>query len=44
LAEAKQAHQDISTATGAETQAIANSIVNTSPAAVARAKEIIAAK
>jgi len=44
LAEAKQAKQDISTATGEEVQAIANSIVNTDPAAVAKAKEIIAGK
>jgi tripartite-type tricarboxylate transporter receptor subunit TctC len=41
LAEAKQAKQDISTATGDEVQAIANSIVDTNPAAVAKAKEII---
>jgi tripartite-type tricarboxylate transporter receptor subunit TctC len=44
LAEAKQAKQDISTATGEEVQAIATSIVNTNPAAVAKAKEIIAGK
>jgi tripartite-type tricarboxylate transporter receptor subunit TctC len=42
LAEAKQAHQDISTATGEEVQEIANSIVDTNPAAVAKAREIIA--
>jgi tripartite-type tricarboxylate transporter receptor subunit TctC len=41
LAEAKQAKQDISTATGEEAQQIANSIVNTNPAAVAKAKDII---
>jgi tripartite-type tricarboxylate transporter receptor subunit TctC len=41
LAEAKQAHQDISVATGEEAQQIANSIANTNPAAVAKAKEII---
>ncbi len=44
LAEAKQAQQDISTATGEEVQAIANSIVDTNPAAVAVAKEIIVGK
>lgn len=41
LAEANQAKQDISTATGAEAQAIADSIVNTAPAVVAKAKEIL---
>ena len=44
LAEAEQPQQDISTATGEEVQKIANSIVNTNPAAVAKAKEIIAGK
>jgi tripartite-type tricarboxylate transporter receptor subunit TctC len=44
LAEAKQAQQDISTATGEEVQAIANSIVDTNQAAVAAAKEIIVGK
>ena len=44
LAEAKQAKQDISTDTGEEVQKIANSIVDTNPAAVAKAKEIIAGK
>jgi tripartite-type tricarboxylate transporter receptor subunit TctC len=44
LAEAKQAKQDISVATGEEVQRIAASIVNTNPAAVAKAKEIIAGK
>ena len=41
LREAAQAKQDISTATAAEAQQIANSIVNTAPAVVARAKEIL---
>jgi tripartite-type tricarboxylate transporter receptor subunit TctC len=41
LAEAKKAKQDISVSTGAEVQAIANSIVNTAPAVVARAKTVI---
>jgi tripartite-type tricarboxylate transporter receptor subunit TctC len=41
LAEAERAHQDISTATGEESQSIANSIVNTPAAVAARAKEIL---
>jgi tripartite-type tricarboxylate transporter receptor subunit TctC len=44
LAEAKQAKQDISIATGEEVQKIATSIVDTNPKAVAKAKEIIAGK
>jgi tripartite-type tricarboxylate transporter receptor subunit TctC len=44
LAEAERAHQDINAASGEDVQAIANSIVETNPAAVAKAKEIIAGK
>jgi tripartite-type tricarboxylate transporter receptor subunit TctC len=44
LAEAKQAKQEIEPETGEEVQKIANSIVETNPAAVAKAKEIIVGK
>jgi len=42
LAEAEKLQQDISTATGEQSQTIANSIVDTDPKAVAKAKEIVA--
>jgi tripartite-type tricarboxylate transporter receptor subunit TctC len=41
LAEARKAKQDISVTTGIEVQKIANSIVNTEPEVVARAKTVI---
>jgi tripartite-type tricarboxylate transporter receptor subunit TctC len=41
LAEAEQAKQDINAVKGEDVQTIANSIVNTTPAVVAKAREII---
>ncbi|MGH6768879.1 MAG: Bug family tripartite tricarboxylate transporter substrate binding protein [Xanthobacteraceae bacterium] len=41
LAEAKRAKQDISVVTGIEVQKIANSIVNTEPDVIARAKTVV---